>query len=204
MSIDIASELKRMSEEFNISEKEVLSFWRSGVRQLWGNSVFKQSFMNSKSMLVENTNSRSKKRFPKVRKYKCEICGGYFGSNEVELDHIESENSLKSYSDATSFIKTIMFTSPDKLQVLCKDKRKKGVGVVYTGCHSIKTFSERYNVSFEQAKVEKEFISIKKCKKQVDTLLSLGVSSSDIPKTKKAQEELLYNIMMEKFNNDTK
>ena len=94
--IDIASELKRMSEEFNISEKEVLAFWRSGVRQLWGNSVFKQSFMNSKSMLVENTNSRSKKRFPKVRKYKCEICGGYFGSNEVELDHIESENSLKS------------------------------------------------------------------------------------------------------------
>lgn len=203
MSINIEEELKRMSEEFSISEKEVLAFWRSGVRQLWGNSVFKQSFMNSKSMLVENTNSRSNKRFPKVRKYKCEICGGYFGSNEVELDHIESENSLKSFSDVNSFIKTIMFTSPDKLQVLCKDKRKKGVGVIYTGCHSIKTFSERYGVSFERAKLEKEFIKIKKDKLLLDSLLKYNVNLSDIPKTKKAQEELLYNIMMEKFNNDT-
>lgn len=194
MSID--AELKRMAKEFKISDKEVLAWWRSGVRQLWGNSIFKQEFMKSKAVVITNTNERSKKRFPKVTKYKCEICGNYFGVRECELDHLEDENSLKSYDDVNSFIKNIMFTSPDKLQVLCKDKRKKGVGVVYMGCHGVKTYASRYGISFEEAKIRKEIIQLKKEKKVVDKLLELSVNLSAIPKRKSDQEDLLYKLMM--------
>ena len=82
-----------------------------------------------------------------------------------------------------------MIVTQDDLRLCCK------------GCHEVVSYSQKKGISFEQAKVEKEYISIKKSKKSFDILLSLGVSSSDIPKTKKAQEELLYKLMMEKFNN---
>ena len=154
--IDLGREFRRMAEEFEISDKEVLSSVRTMVRSAWGDSVFKQEFLKNNSVLVENTNTRSMKRFPYVRRYKCAICGEMFGSTEIELDHIESENTLTSYEHINDFMTNIVLTSPDKLQVLCKDKKNKKLGVTRFGCHSIKTFSERYGVDFDTARAEKE------------------------------------------------
>lgn len=154
--IDLGKEFRRMAEEFEISDKEVLSSVRTMIRSAWGDSVFKQEFLKRNSVLIENTNTRSMKRFPMVRKYKCAICGELFGSTEVELDHIESENALTTYEHINDFMTNIVLTSPDKLQVLCKDKKSKKLGVTRFGCHSIKTFSERYGVDFDTARAEKE------------------------------------------------
>ena len=154
--IDLNTEFKRMAEEFEISDKEVLSSVRTMIRSAWGDSVFKQEFLKRNSELIVNENPRSKKRYPMVRKYKCAICGELFGSTEVELDHIESENTLTSYEHINDFMTNIVLTSPNKLQVLCKDKKSKKLGVTRFGCHSIKTFSERYGVDFDTARAEKE------------------------------------------------
>lgn len=204
MSIDLGKEFKRMTEEFNLSDKEVFTSVRTMLRRAWSDSIFKQDFLNKQSVLVENTNPRSKKRFPQVRRFKCAICGEYFGSNEIELDHLVDENSLKSYDDINTFMLNIVLTSPDKLQVLCKDKKKTVKGkkvLVEHGCHGIKTFSSRYGCSFEEAKLKKKLINICKDKQLlIDTLLSTGLKSSDVPKTKKGQEELLYKLLLEKEN----
>ena len=154
--IDLGKEFKRMSEEFEISDKEVLSSVRTMIRSMWSDGVFKLEFLKRNSVLIPNTNTRSMKRFPRVRKYQCAICGEMFGATEVELDHIESENSLTSYEHINDFMTNIVLTSPDKLQVLCKDKKSKKLGVTRFGCHSIKTFSERYGVDFDTARAEKE------------------------------------------------
>ena len=154
--IDLNTEFRRMAEEFEISDKEVLSSVRTMIRSMWGDSVFKQVFLKRNSELVVNENPRSKKRYPKVLKYRCAICGELFGSTEVELDHIESENALTSYEHINDFMTNIVLTSPDKLQVLCKDKKSKKLGVTRFGCHNIKTFSERYGVDFDTARAEKE------------------------------------------------
>lgn len=156
MMIDLNKEFKRMAEEFEISDKEVLSSVRTMIRSMWGDSVFKLEFLKRNSELIVNENPRSKKRYPMVRKYKCAICGELFGSTEVELDHIESENTLTSYEHINDFMTNIVLTSPDKIQVLCKDKKSKKLGVTRFGCHSIKTFSERYGVDFDTARAEKE------------------------------------------------
>lgn len=199
MSIDLGKEFKRMAEEFNISDKEVFTSVRTMLRRAWGDSIFKQDFLEKSSVLVENTNPRSKKRFPQVRRFKCAICGEYFGSNEIELDHLIDENSLKSYDDINTFMLNIVLTSPDKLQVLCKDKKKTVKGkkvLVEHGCHSIKTFSSRYGCSFEEAKLKKKVINICKDKQLLlDALADLQVES--IPKTKKGQEDLLYKLLLE-------
>ena len=154
--IDLGREFQRMALEFEIDDKEVLSSVRTMLREAWGSSIFKLEFLKRNSVLIPNTNTRSMKRFPMVRRYKCAICGEMFGATEVELDHVESENTLTSYEHINDFMTNIVLTSPDKLQVLCKDKKSKKLGVTRFGCHSIKTFSERYGVDFDTARAEKE------------------------------------------------
>lgn len=201
--IDINKELKRMAKDFNLTEKEVVANWRSVVRFAWGKSAFKLKFLQDRAVKVKNENTRSMKRYPVVTKYKCEICGGMFGTNQLEIDHIVSENTLKDLEHAEDFMKNIFFTSVDGLQILCKDKKRKvkGKNVVESfGCHSVKTFSERYNVSFEEALLSKQIIDI--CKddnKVIDKLKEYGYNSStkglEIPKTKKGRKELIDKLM---------
>lgn len=154
--IDLNTEFKRMAEEFEISDKEVLSSVRTMLREAWGTSVFKTEFLKNNSVLIENTNTRSMKRFPYVRRYRCAMCGEYFGGTAIELDHLVDENSLTSYDHINDFMTNIVLTSPDKLQILCKDKKTKKDGVVRFGCHSLKTYSSRYGVDLDTARAEKE------------------------------------------------
>ena len=158
--IDLNKAFEQMAKDFGIEDREVLKSVRTMIRSMWGDSVFKQDFLNNQSVLIENTNPRSKKRFPKVRKYKCAMCGEYFGSQEIELDHLESENALTSYEHINDFFTNIVLTHPDKLQVLCKDKKSKKLGITHFGCHNIKSYSERYGVSIEEAKATKKAIEM--------------------------------------------
>ena len=62
--------------------------------------------------------------------YVCAHCDGWFGSSQVEVDHIEPAGSLKCYDDLPGFVER-MFCEADGFQVLCRD------------CHQTKTNSER-------------------------------------------------------------
>ena len=190
-----------MSNEFGIPEKDVINNWRSFVRFAWSKSIFRFDFLSQHAKKVKNDNHRSVKRFPYVTKYECNICKGLFAANAIELDHIKDENSMKSLEDATTFFKNIAFPAYSDLQILCKDKKKKVNGkntIVSFGCHGIKTYASRYNVSFEQARIEKQFIQIKKDKNVLDNIKAFNVQS--IPKLKKDQESLLRELLLENMN----
>ena len=192
-----------MSSEFGIPEKDVVSNWRSFVRFAWSKSIFRLDFLNKHSKKIKNDNPRSAKRFPYVTKYECNICKGLFSSNAIELDHVKDENSMRTLEDATTFFKSIELQSYEDLQILCKDNRKTVKGkkiTTYFGCHGIKTYASRYGVSFEQARIEKQFIQIKKDKNVLDKLRLYGVHS--IPKLKKDQESLLRELLLENMNSD--
>ena len=189
-----------MAKEFGIEEKAIATNWRSAVRSAWGDSIFKKHIYDTRSYLVANTNHRSMKRYPKVRKVRCAICGDEFGKADTELDHIDSEVKMTDLAQANDFIRTIFFTSPDKLQIVCKDKKKKvnKKNVLASfGCHGIKTYSERYGVSFEEALLAKHIIHIcKDDKLTLDKLKCLGVKPSDIPNTKAGKKKLLTELMV--------
>ena len=195
--IDLGKEFKRMAEEFEISDKEVLSSVRTMIRSMWSDGVFKLEFLKRNSVLIPNTNTRSMKRFPMVRRYKCAICGEMFGSTEVELDHIESENTLTSYEHINDFMTNIVLTSPDKLQVLCKDKKSKKLGVTRFGCHSTKTYSERYNVSFEEAKAEKEAKRLVDKKLDKQFLIDHNVKAENIGSTQLKRRKQIVELLLE-------
>ena len=195
--IDLGKEFKRMAEQFEISDKEVLSSVRTMIRSCWGDSVFKTEFLKRNSELIVNENPRSKKRYPMVRRYRCAICGELFGSTEIELDHLDSENTLTSYEHINDFMTNIVLTSPDKLQVLCKDKKSKKLGVTRFGCHQLKTYSERYNVTFEEAKAEKEAKRLVDKKLDKQFLIDHNVKAENIGSTQAVRRKQIVEILLE-------
>ena len=202
--LDLEKELKRMSEAYGIPEKEVVSWWRSAVRQMFSNSIFYRKYIEDQSTRVVNENPRSMKRYPMVKRFTCAICGEQFGSGGIELDHVEGGNTNKSLSDAESFLKAIMFVTPEDVQILCKNKHKvvnKRKTLVRFGCHSIKTMQESHGCSFEEARVRKEH---KLCVTQKRVLGYLKQRGVLVPKTKVAQNALLLELMLKEINNEEK
>ena len=203
--LDLEKELKRMSEAYCIPEKEVVSWWRTAVRQMFSNSIFYRKYIEDQSTLVVNENPRSKKRYPMVKRFTCAICGEQIGSGSLEVDHLDGGNTNKSLADADSFMKAIMFVTPDDIQVLCKDKHKvvnKKKVFVSFGCHSIKTLMQKQGCSFEEARVRKQHILIDKEKRVLEELRQRGVLVP--PKTKVAQNALLLELMLKEINNEGK
>ena len=200
--LDLEKELKRMSEAYNIPEKEVVSWWRSAVRQMFSNSIFYRKYIEDQSTLVVNENPRSKKRYPMVKRFTCAICGEQIGSGDLEVDHLEGGNSNKSLADADSFIKAIMFVTPDDIQVLCKDKYKvvnKKKTLVKFGCHSYKTMMDKVGCSLEEAKVRKKHILIVKEKRFKSELEARGIV---VPKTIKEQSTVLLDAMLSEIKSE--
>ena len=203
--LDLEKELKRMSEAYGIPEKEVVSWWRTAVRQMFSSSIFYRKYIEDQSTLVVNENPRSKKRYPMVKRFTCAICGEQFGSGDIECDHLEGGNSNKSLADADSFIKAIMFVTPEDVQILCKNKHKvvnKRKTLVRFGCHSIKTMQESHGCSFEEARVRKEHKLCVTQKRVLGDLKQRGVLVP--PKTKVAQNALLLELMLKEINNEEK
>lgn len=62
--------------------------------------------------------------------YVCAHCDKWYGSSQVQVDHIKPCGSLKSFRDLPEFVEN-MFCEEDGFQVLCKD------------CHQAKTNAER-------------------------------------------------------------
>ena len=202
--LDLEKELKRMSEAYGIPEKEVVSWWRSAVRQMFSNSVFYRKYVEDMSTLVKNENTRSMKRYPMVKRFTCAICGEQFGSGGIELDHIDGGNTNKSLSDAESFLKAIMFATPDDVQILCKDRHRvvnKRKTLVSFGCHSLKTFAEKHSCSLEEARVRKKHILIGKDKRFKSELEVRGMI---VPKTIKEQSTVLLEAMLKEIKEEVK
>ena len=203
--LDLEKELKRMSEAYGIPEKEVVSWWRTAVRQMFSSSIFYRKYIEDQSTLVKNENTRSMKRYPMVKRFTCAICGEQFGSGGIELDHVEGGNTNKSFSDAESFIKAIMFVTPDDVQILCKDKKKvvnKKKTLVSFGCHSLKTYVDLRGGTLEEARVKKQHKLYVTQMRVEDELKQRGVL--DAPRTKVAQNALLLELMLKEINNEEK
>lgn len=202
--LDLEKELKRMSEAYGIPEKEVVSWWRTAVRQMFSSSIFYRKYIEDQSTLVKNENTRSMKRYPMVKKFTCAICGEQFGSGGIELDHKEGGNTNKSFSDAESFLRAIMFVTPDDVQILCKDKHKvvnKKKTLISFGCHGIKSLQEKNGCSFEEARVLKKHILIGKERRFKEELEARGMV---VPKTIKEQSKVLLEAMMNEIKGEEK
>jgi hypothetical protein len=81
--------------------------------------------------------------------------------------------------------------------VLCKDKKTKKLGITRFGCHSIKTYSERYNVTFEESGAEKEAKRLVDKKLDKQFLIDHNVKAENIGSTQVVRRKQIVEILLE-------
>lgn len=129
-----------------VTENELKQLIRSAVRKRWMAHPTKLSFMEMGK--VPDLDPKSRTRF----RIQCNICQGWFKDTDVQCDHIKGENSFTSLSEALQWMSSILDVGYDDLQRLCLE------------CHSTKTHMEATGLSFEEAKIDKQTITIQKVK----------------------------------------
>lgn len=154
------------------SEKALCSAIRSAIRQVWMKHPTKLAYLYERTIPDLDPSTRTKWLI------QCESCGEMFKLGDVEINHKVSENQLLSFKDVLPFTQSILGVGFDDIEVLCKD------------CHATFTYSERYGVTIEEARLEKDVI--KKINQKVATqkkeLLAAGFKSSDITNEEKRRE----------------
>ena len=106
----------------------------------------------------------------------CEQCGGVFRQYKMEVDHLHSAGSLKGVDDLERFVTKLAIVTSEGLAFVCKP------------CHKIKSYAERMNISFEDARLEKRVIKFKKLKAKEQLAVVAG-------KTKKDREDAYRELL---------
>ncbi len=164
--------LRGLEDDGSMSEKKLCTQLRSAVRQVWAMHDVKVSYLMSKSFADMDNSTRTKWLVS------CEMCGENFKTNDVAVDHVKGEHSLKTFEDLVPFATSILGVSHEDLQICCHP------------CHDAKTYSERYGVTLEEAFAEKPVIVKinQKVPVQKKELLAAGFKAKDITNNDKRRE----------------
>lgn len=161
------------TKESRLPEKQMLTILRSSVRKSW---------MQSPVRLLKLELARLPDLDPKTRTKwycHCEHCKNKFKMDDVEVDHISGEHPLLTLGDIEKFARSILDVTLDDLQIFCKT------------CHDIKTYAERYDMTFEEATIEKKVVEWQKTTKstkQKEFLSAEGFSDDEISNNDKRRD----------------
>lgn len=174
------------------TESAFLSYIRGGIRRhLWAKSPIKLEFIKQARRMITNTNPRSMKGRPKVWGGVCEHCHNEFPLKDMEVDHKTGEFALRKVEDIQAFVEGIVFVTFEDLALLCKP------------CHKAKTLAERYEMSMEDAVIEKQTIEI--CKGNANSVkLWLKVYGVEPAATAAKRREQVRQVLKEQNNVVTK
>ena len=163
---------KKLDADGKAPEKGLCSAIRSAIRGVWMKHDTKLAYLYERTISDMNPNTRTKWLI------QCECCGEMFKLGDVEINHKKGENQLLSFEDVLPFTKSILGVGFDDIEVLCKD------------CHSTLTYSERYGVTLDQARLEKDVI--KKINQAVAVqkkeLLAHGYKATEISNEEKRRD----------------
>lgn len=167
------------------NESQFLTWVRGQLRQIWKDYPVRIEFKDSKCVTVTDAMREKYGLHRQTRKAaECVFCKEWFAKSKLEVDHIVGESELTSISHIDSYLDHLMCT-PDNMQLTCKP------------CHKIKTYAERYDMTYEDARLEKHVIAWLKendTATQCEILTSAGFSDDEIKNAgtrRKAARKLL-------------
>ena len=152
------------------TESKFWTYLRGALRRsLWSKSPMKLKFKSSTSTPPpKDYTGRGKKG------HICALTGEWVMTSKSEVDHKAGNVSLNCEDDIIPFIIHLLATD-DELQVVEKE------------AHKIKSYAERYGMTFEQAVIEKRLIQLMKMPiKQITELLDKYNLPSNNATTRKA------------------
>lgn len=106
----------------------------------------------------------------------CELTGEWTGKSALEVDHKIGNVKFTDWEDVLPFILH-----------LCCDKDE--MALVNKEAHKIKSYAERMGISFQDAVIQKEIISICKAKKDIAWLKERGIVPASNAKKRREQIE---------------
>lgn len=177
---------KKIGDDGKMTEKALCSAMRSAIRSLWLKHDVKLSFLYENTIPDMNPDTKTKWL------YKCEYCGGLFKQSDIQIDHRKGEHPLNTLEDILPFAQSILGVTKEDLAITCID------------CHAVKTYSERYGMSLEDAKKEKAIIAKtnQTVTIQKKELLAAGFKAAEISNEEKRREcyRALLKDLKEKQN----
>lgn len=133
-------------------------FLRGAIRRaMWEKNPIKITFKNKNCSPVPEE-IQTKAKFGAY----CALSGVWEGKSKLQVDHKIGNMPLREWEDVLPFI-LHMFPSEDQMQLVTKE------------AHKIKSHSERYDLSYEEATFEKEIIKFKKCSSEEQKSFLLSV-----------------------------
>lgn len=128
------------------TEASFMSYVRGGIRKsIWSRYPVKTSFM--KANRVRQINKKTGKM---CYGFVCSACNEFHPQSNIDIDHMSGHNQLKTLDDASNYLKALLYVDYDNLQAMCKP------------CHKIKSYAERMDITFEEARLEKAVIAYMK------------------------------------------
>ena len=175
---------KKITEDGHLKEQELVRIVRKAIDSAWMTAAHKLVFLEDRVVPDMDDTTRTKWLI------QCNICKGMFKLTDVNIDHRIGEFACTNREEFQSYLLSRLDVGFDDLQVLCVDIPKKN----HVGCHQIKTLGERFGLSFEDARIEKQVIEIMKKKaSEIDAwLLDKGVKVS---KNKDARRDAVREII---------
>lgn len=157
---------------------------RGESRRIWANYPLRNEYKASQLECVAPHHKMTSNRVKKVGK--CNQCDAWFAASNLEIDHITPAGSFTNWNEWLMWM-TRLLCDVNNMQLLCKS------------CHKIKSYADRLGCTFEEAQQRKKIIAFKLLtqQEQIGTLLSLGLSKTEIAKTKVArgrQYESICNV----------
>lgn len=126
---------------------------RGALRRLWADYPLRKEWKRRKLRPVTKEEKDKKVFHPSTKNVgQCALCLNWFSGSNLECDHIIPSDGCKNKEEAISFLWHCVAVLPDQLQLVCKP------------CHKIKSYADRMNISFEEARIAKMVIEVEKTK----------------------------------------
>lgn len=119
------------------SKSQYINWIRGGLRKLWSRHPSKTEIRKQHREKRDNGKGRM------VFHNQCNMCKEWYKTADTEIDHLKCNPPFKDLKDIAEYAENLLNVGVEDLQILCKP------------CHKIKTYSERYGVSLEEARQRK-------------------------------------------------
>lgn len=149
LELDLATFGKNLDDDGRpkpLTENQYKNAIRSIIRQSWMRQPSKLHFLFSKMEWDLNPDSR------RLKMWKCNHCNDYFGSTEINVDHISQPESFTTIEDGFAWASSIKNAGGEEdLQILC------------IPCHEVKNVMDDNGISdWNLGRILKETIAIQK------------------------------------------
>lgn len=147
-------------------------YLRGCLRKAWNRHPNKLNKIKSVRVKIDKPMKNGKVK--QVWGCQCEICKKIGPMADFQVDHIVEAGTLTCFEDIPGFVERLLFVNEEDLRLLCKQ------------CNAILNHACRRGITYEEAKAEKEAISLVSSNKDKEWLMERNIiPESSKPKRRK-------------------